>query len=396
MTGTKLLAMVVATASFSTAHAQTVGPCADDGWGHIDSASAALHVRAGGDDVNGNGTAASPFASVARAVQAARGLPVSQRRIAVGPGEFATAVVLDQATDAGLVVQGCGADQTVLSGGSSAPVLDVATSGAVSVEGLGLSGGLDALTIRGGATATVTSVDIDSAYGRGLVVAGATTTATLDDVTVRDTQGACGWGAAITGATVQWSGGGVDGAAGVGIFADGADLTLTDVDVAGTATAGDGTLGRGLHAQYSRLRATGGTFDGNHDASIFVLDPLGDGWISGVVINFPGAGVVINFPGAGRSGTGEGVVVKSTGLGDGIDLSDNVVIGAPRAAILIDGADVVMSGNAASGTGLYGTHGAHFFSQNGASVAGSDADEVVALSPSEALPIGGGAISCTP
>lgn len=394
MVRTNLLVIVVASASFSTAHAQSVGPCTDGGWGHIDAGSPAVHVRAGGDDLTGDGTAARPYGTLARALQATRALPESGRRIAVGPGTFAAGLALDQASDDGLVVQGCGPDDTVLTGAGSAPVLDVAAAGDVSLAGLGLAGGLDALTIRGGASATVDTVDVSGAAGRGLVVQGASTVASLADVTIRDLQGgSCAWGAAITDATVQWTGGGVDQAVGLGIFADGADLTLVDVDVSDTAAASDDTLGRGLHAQYSRISMDGGQFTGNLDASIYLLDALSGSSIFGVVITLPGAGVVITLPGAGRSGTGEGIVVKSTGAGGAVDLVGNVIQGAPRAAILVDGAEADLSGNTASDTGLYATYGAHFFAQGDADVSGSG---IVTLSSSSALLTGDQPLSCAP
>lgn len=394
MIGTNLLAIVVATASMSTAHAQTVGPCSDGGWGHIDSVSPAVHVRAGGDDLAGDGTEARPFATLARALQATRALPASARRIAVGPGSFAGGLTLDQASDNGLVVQGCGPDETLLAGGGSAPVLDVSAAGAVALAGLGLTGGVDALTIRGGASATVDAVEISNTSGRGLVVQGATTVASLTDVTIRDVQASsCGAGASIVGATVDWTRGGVEQAEGLGIFADEADLTLVDVDVADTAPAFDDTLGRGLHAQYSRVSVDGGQYTGNRDASIYLLDVLNGSSIFGVVITLPGAGVVITLPGAGRADTGEGIVVKSTGAGGSVELVGNTIDGAPRAAILVDGAEVEMSGNTASDTGLYDTYGAHFFAQHDADIVGSG---IVTLSDSSALITGDQPLSCAP
>lgn len=390
MTRTTLLPLVIGLASFSTAHARQLGPCADGGWGHIDPNGVNIHVRADGSDTGGDGSAEHPFASIEQALKITRTLPAAQRHIAVGPGQFSTHLLLDRSTDAGLVIQGCGAD-SVLVGSSQTPVVDIATSGAVSLAGFALTGGQGALTVRNG-SATIDSVGISQSAGIGLVVSGSGTSAELSDVTVSDTQGGgCGWGASFTDATVRWSGGGVVNATGLGIYADNADISLTDVDVADTSTLADGTLGRGLHAQYSSVEINGGSWPGNHDTSIFLLDPR-DSLISNVIIIFPGAGVIIIFPGAGFVSTGDGIVVKSTDGSSSVDVFDNTILGAPRAGILIDGAEVTMSGNQADGTGLYDTWGSHFYAQHGADVSGPDS--VMTLSGASVLAIGTDPLTC--
>lgn len=368
------------------------GPCASGDWGYIRTpALGTLHVRANGNDRTGDGSLARPFASVERAVDEARTRLPDERWIAVGPGTFKTSLSLDSAQDDGLMIQGCGPQETILRGWGQQHVVDVSTNIAVELTGLGLRQGAYTLTLRDGANVVVDAVDIDQAKQRALRVEGADTLAMLQNVNVSTVLKAssCGWGVDVRDAMLLWFGGSVEDTRALGIFADNADLVLDDVFVKDTRVHSDGTLGRGLHAQRSFTVVTDSVFQGNHDAALFLLDPRG-GVISRIVIDQPGAGIVK----PGGPTTGDGIVVRGQGGTEVVHLVDNYVEDAPRAALLLDDMRAALQGNTGFGTGLFPLYGAHAFRQGLAQVAGPDAPGVLDISASPE-PINDDYLVCT-
>lgn len=356
-------------------HAPTDGgPCAGGTWGDIDPNGRVYHVRADGSDIDGTGSAQHPFATIGAAIDTAAAHDRGVHRIAVGPGVFPTQIALDD-DDAKIDLMGCSPDETTLKAVSdTASILDAEGSHHFDVKGVELSGGWRAVRVRDGGHATLDDVTIRDSAQASVLVRGTTSEVTLTDSWVVDPQvvSDMGWGIAVLDGTLTMNGGGVDGATGLGIFGDAGTLSLTDVQVTGTASSPMG-LGRGLHLQNgSNLTLTGGLFKKNADTSLFLLDS-GNVVISGLVIDITSAGIVIDFPSTGL--TGDGIVVYG---GQNVQIYGSQVIDSARAALLFDGAQVTVSGNDTTDNGL-SIGGYTKFAQDDAEAAGDDAPDVLDL-----------------
>ena len=88
--------------------------CGAGDWGFITDPDNSIHVRVGGSDEHGDGSAANPLATLGAALVLSRDRS-DNKRIAVGPGEFPTNLnIVDntvdsndgQATDSGLSIEG--------------------------------------------------------------------------------------------------------------------------------------------------------------------------------------------------------------------------------------------------------------------------------------------------
>ncbi len=369
------------------------GPCARGSWGAHGKNPLAIHVREDGSDVDGTGTAERPFASIARALDAADALPGNGvRRIAVGPGAFPTALTLDR-TSPKVHLTGCSADETVLQAvGVNTSVLDVRGNRHAKVEGVSLFGGRRTVRVRDDGALRLIASRIDAPVQAGLLVEGAQSRADLRNTTIVDpvVLGGLGWGIATIGGTVRLEGGGVHGATGLGLFAEGGAIEAVDLEVLDTAPSSPNAgMGRALHAQFGTdLKLVGGLFQGNADAAVFLLEP-GKVVIDQLVIDFTSAGIVIDFPSTGL--TGDGIVIVD---GDQIQLTNNAIVDAERAGLLIHDASVEASGNETSQNGLR-ISGFTKFAQRGGTAHGDDADEVLTLTgtlPIDDRPFGLGAL----
>ncbi len=363
---------------------EDLGPCADDGWGAIEQPESAIHVRAEGSDATGDGSQQAPFATLAAAVDAARGRS-SDKRIALGPGSFEAGIELwadagDGATDSGTTVQGCSSAETILStSDSDATLISISGATEVSVEGLVGRGGTRGIQVYEGAELTLTSVQFAEASEVALLAHGSSTSLTLDGVAISDTAATgtgLGYGVVVQSgaqAAVQdltltgcrTVGFLVHSGEGSGVSASHADITSLTVD--GTRKNAEGWLGRGLQVQgNATLALSQGSFSGNHDAGIFVLRSPSVA-ISDVTVTGTLEGEV---PDSGEL-TGDGIVITQ---GDASHppsdyqavLEDNQISSSARAGIVLDAVTATLSGNVATDA-----HGAtSLYSQGSAVVTG--------------------------
>lgn len=362
--------------------AKSEGPCRLGTWGAIRGPQNAVHVRADGSDVDGDGSLQTPYATVDAALEHlrehGRGHGNARVRIAVGPGTFPTALRLDE-DDPKLFIDGCSASETRLAPATAGTsIVEVVGNKHGQLRGVTLEGGRRALRVRDGGRFDVSDAVVEGSRHVGVLVQDHASRLTLHDTDVVATAPMFhrGWGIAVVGgAELTMEGGGVYESTGVGIFGDDADVTLVDVTVADTKVGGlQGEVGRGLHLQNgSRLDLTGGLFQNNTDAGVFLSQPE-KATISGLVIDITSAGIVIDFPSTGL--TGDGIVVW--GGGEQVSLSDNLIRSSDRAAVLFDGADARIEGTATEGNGLV-VQGSSIFAQEEAQVEGEDAHAVVDL-----------------
>jgi hypothetical protein len=351
-------------------------PCEGESWGAIEDPSAAVHVRADGDDADGDGSRAAPFATVAAAFDAGGG------PIAVGPGTFPTTLSLGEA-DAGFAIQGCSPDETSLVGDEAGePVLAFSGTADATIAGLTLAEADRPLFVWGGAEVSAHQVAIRDARWSGFVVDGPYTILELEDVTVERTQavgGAGGFGGEVDGATLRWTGGAAVANVGAGLVGAGATavLDLDGVRVAETVPADDGRFGRGVQVQdYASATLRACTVADNHDAGVFSL------LATDLVID----GLSVERTAVGIDSGGDGIVVTAVDSdGRQLDpagftaaLTANT-IGAPgRTGIVLERVTATVDGNTVTDAGAQ-----DIVAQSGAVVTGADAFEVL----TEPLPL---------
>ncbi|MFH1463474.1 MAG: right-handed parallel beta-helix repeat-containing protein [Pseudomonadota bacterium] len=369
------------------------GPCDGGTWGAIADPENAIHVRADGSD-DGDGSVESPLASIAAALELTRAR-AEDRIIALGPGTFETNIILahdlgDGRSDDGTTIQGCSAAETLLEDATAASVISVHAAQDVVVEGICTHGGKRGILISSAASASLSDVVIEEAYGVGLLVLGNGTQVTLAGVevygTLPFTDGNNGYGLAFQeGAAVAMSGGGAYDNTGIGILiSDVDDVSLSGVAVEGTLQDGDGLFGRGVQIQDYAVNVAieDLTLADNHDAGLFALRTQVL-TMSGCTITGTLAGTA---PDSGDA-TGDGIVVSR---GDGnlnpgdyvATLEGNTVTGSARAGIVIDGTTTAVSANDLSANG-FTQDGTSLVSQGPAAVSGDDT--VAALEEAEAL-----------
>jgi hypothetical protein len=355
-------------------------PCASGGWGWIGDPEGAIHVRADGSD-DGDGSQEQPVASPSVALALARASGV--RRVAIGPGTFATSLdVLADAgsgySDDGLAIEGCGPDETILEAeDASSYVIRVTDAADVRLAGFSVVGGRRSLWIWGGSSALEALVVAD-ATRVGIMMDGSNnlTEVTAQDVRVEgvsaDTDGSFGYGIAVQDATVTLTDTEVSEATGVGVLVDGAfaSATLETVTVRDTALDGGGRFGRGVQVQgLSEAALSACELAGNQDAGVFALQAVqldvSDTVVSGVSASTLPDG----------TSTGDGIVVSqgsayeyaastflATLSGNSVDLPD-------RAGIVIAGVSAAVSGNTVTSAG-YSPDGFGILSQGPAEITG--------------------------
>jgi len=363
-----------------------VGPCAGGGWGAIGApAPDWQHVSALlGSDLLGDGTVDHPYATVARAVDAARVLPTGVSRVvAVWPGAYDASVSLQPGVgwDDPVSLLGCAPDETALiAADPTLPVVETAVVPPTTVQGLSLVGGTRALAASEGATLWVDGVWVQGATRTGVWIAGETTVAVLRRTVVAHVaeEGGCGWGVASFGADTTWDDGAVFDTVGAGIVAEGGVLDVRRTLVSGIVPTSAGLGGRGVHAQYAELWLEDAVVADTWDAGVFALSPTG-GRVRSIVIDMTGAGWVAGSP------TGDGIVVTGSQRG-AFPVQGTVSLDVARAAVLFEEANVALSGNAAIGAGAVATYGSENLAQGAYKVSGADAATVVGL-PSGSLAV---------
>lgn len=359
---------------------------------------AALYVCDGGSD-QGDGSAAAPFATVLRGVEASReaGAPSTVR---IGAGRFDASLWLagsleDGASDDGLELRGCGVEQTTLvASDPEAHVLRASAVDDLTVADLTLEGGRRSLWLWQGTTAALDHVAVDGASRVGVVVAGPATRISASALDVRGPlteAGAYGYGIAVQDGRLEMTGGSVQGATAVGILVSGVGdgsggAVLTDVSVSGTASDAAGRLGRGVMAQERTvLDVSGGSYVDNADAGIFALRATWLG-VDGATVTSTRAALTV----AGEP-TGDGIVATR---GDSefavsqfsVSIQRATVTDSARSGVLLSGVTLTaLSGNAL--TGNLEIDGAQVFTQLGVPPAAAATDPVVDLATSQVLGI---------
>jgi hypothetical protein len=145
------------------------GPCADGSWGLISDPEASLLVMRPGDNWYGTGSIDAPYATLSVALSQSR-TDGASKRIAIGPGWFAAdeidlagpGILSDDFDDDGLIIEGCGPDETYLFETRRDP-LKIRHTAVVGVElrGLTLYGGYRSLWVWGGSEVLAESVRIE-------------------------------------------------------------------------------------------------------------------------------------------------------------------------------------------------------------------------------------------
>jgi len=372
-----------------------VPPCAGESWGAIapDGVEDAIHVREDGSD-GGDGSMESPLLTLAAAVTMARERDPWDRRIAVGPGTFLANLDLegddlDGKGDNGLVIEGCGIDETIVEAADGAqPVLRATEAYDLRLAGMTLHGGRRTLWFWGGATAEVESVLVEGGQRQGIIIEGGdtilpgepTTTVDLYGVEIHDIAtesglgGEYGYGLYVASANVTMSGGGVKNCGVIGIYGHQAELTLTGVSVTGTRPDSTGYLGRGIHLQeLSEAVLTSCTIEDNGDAGLFSLRSL---WIQLTDLAVD-ATVAADLPGDPEQ-SGDGIVLSA---GENPPdpaqlicmLEDNEVTGSARSGILIEGVSADLQGNKAGADNGLSVGGVAILVQGDSIITGPDA-----------------------
>jgi hypothetical protein len=279
----------LALAIVSLAAPAFAGPCAGGGWGAISDPNNSVHVAIGGDDGN-SGTATSPLATLDEALDRSR---TSGDDIAIHPGSFESDLRLDGADD-GLVVAGCGADESKLvpPSGPEASLIDVDGTAGILLTGFLLDGGRSALKVHSGASLTADSVEISEALGAGLVVGGASTSVEFKDGEVRKTRVDSG-----SAAGVVLSGGALDlvltkvsSNNGHGIEVLAGDLLLDKSSVRGTREIDD-AQGEGLVASGGDIVMTNSNISDNDSDTAIDADEAKSVWMDGISVTVPTTGV---------------------------------------------------------------------------------------------------------
>jgi|GEM_PF-1252696 len=380
-------------------------PC-NDVWGPVPDAGR-LYVAADASE-DGDGSLDNPFDTVDAALAAAR--PGGARSIAIASGDYEGTYLLsndvDDWSDTGLEITGCGRQSTMISGvivevgvgggGTEMrlqPVFDITgdTTADVLVRDLGALGGRRSIIVRDGAGAlgpiVFQRVDVLDAIRLGVLIDGATTVAHLLDVVVEEVAaelGSFGWGVSIqTGQQlasefanpVVLEGLEVRDVRGIGILADGAFLDLRGALVTGVQPNSDGRLGRGLQIQrWSQATLDGLEAIANSDAAVFlespgraqyVVDEDGDPVMDGddnpiiervepirLLNSFLGDTSAAPLPDGGET-TGDGLVATQFadgGLGQPaqafqVVIDGTEIAGNPRSQVLAEAVTAIMGSN---------------------------------------------------
>ena len=343
--------------------ATPVSSCASGSWGALPDPAVALHVAVDGDDTNA-GTWDAPLATIDAAVAASRATG-GLRAIFVGPGNFDATLNLahsvEDTTDDGLGIYGCGVGETTLDAASrNDPVVKVSGVLNFTLDGFTLSGGRRALWIWQGATAAVSNLDITGSSRSGIVIDGSDTYTSATEVSVRDTISEAsgggsdiGYGISVQLGTLEMTGGGVYGSTGVGVLVHFGSLVMDTVAIESTASDRSGYLGRGVQLQeLSDGSFTDVTLTDNADAAIFALRALGT-TVQGVTIRNTGAaGIPATATGIT---TGDGIVITQGDANYKVAsfqaaINDSVVSGSDRAGVIVDGVTVLScTGNDVTG-----------------------------------------------
>lgn len=342
-----------------------VSACTSGTFGALPDPLAAIHVSADGDDTAA-GSWDAPLATLDAAVTLSRtkGAP---RAIFVGPGTFEAALNLahsvEDTTDDGLGIYGCGADETTLeAAGRNDPVVKVSQVAGFTLDGVTLSGGRRALWIWQGATASLSNLVVTGSSRSGIVIDGSDTFTSANEVEVRDTVAEAsgggtdiGYGISVQLGTLEMSGGGVYGSTGVGVLVHFGSLTMDAVAVESTASDSAGYLGRGVQLQeLADGSFTDVTLTDNADAGLFALRALVTTLDGVSVTNTAAAGIPAT---AAAATTGDGIVITQGDTNYDVasfqaDINNNLVNGSDRAGVVVDGVTVLTcTGNTVSSNG---------------------------------------------
>lgn len=349
------------------------GPCSDGGWGSIPGGEV-VHVRADGDDRN-VGTPEAPLRTLEEALERLRARDYDGRVIGVGPGVFPIAPVSMGEGDEGLTFTGCGSETILASLDDTRPVFSLTDGAAGTLAGVSLLGGSTGVQVTDGSFAYLSSVEIGDAAGPGIQVDEAYLQ--VDNVLVLPptADASCGYGLAATGSWIRGESLTIVGAHELGVWVEDSRVRVDLLDVALTEPAVDGVLGRGLYSADSEVSITSGAFSANKDASLFFNDSWAD--LKGIVIDITGAGFV------GDYSTGDGIVVVDSGS-RAVRLSSSRIEGSARAALLLDGANVMAIDTELGEAGLEDELGMPVALQNGGVLFGDDPD--LGGEPAEPLP----------
>ena len=361
-------------------------PCDGESWGQISDPQNAVHVRADGSDDTGDGSPSAPFANLQAALEASRELD-APKNIAVGPGTFVTNIQVrhdagDEMTDDGLVIEGCGPDETILEGGGGEAAVDsvILVAGALDVRlaGFGTMGGRRAIWVWSGSATSIHQVDVRNSVRLGIIIGGWDSFASLDTVNVIDTVVETdnygveyGYGISIQDATAEFNDVHISGSTKVGMLVDMGILTSTGITVDGTAPDSNGFLGRGIQAQnWAYADFIGGDIGlaaANNDAGIFAQAAhalyVNDMFIEGTT-----TGNLLDETCADFDCPGEGIVVTQGSLGEDpanypAEMNGNTITNCSRAGILVDGVAVDLNDNVADGSNLYNVDGNSIYLQ---------------------------------
>ncbi len=350
--------------------------CLDGTTGFITQPELAVHVWSDAAP-DGDGSWAYPFTSVTEALEATRTLK-GDKRIAVWTGDYVENLQLSKdAGDDGTVIQGCSADEVVLSASDpTVPVLLINEAQDVEVSGLCTHGGTRNIQLWGDSSTSLANLLVTGSSEVGVVVHGGATFASLSEVEVVDpqpTKDGFGYGIAIQqGASATIEGGRISGATAAGVLVDDAmDITLDGVTIEGTLADAAGAYGHGVLVEADTLMVAveRSEITDSQGGGVLVLQGLGFTMNDCTVLDTLSA-TIPDSPDT----TGDGVVV-SRGEGNGnpasfeASLGGNLIEGSARAGLLLDGVTATVSGNTLSGSGS----GDDILAQDGALLSGSDA-----------------------
>ncbi len=340
-----------------------VSPCATGTWGALPDPTTAIHVSTTGSD-GAVGTWDDPLASVEAAIALSRA-DGGLRAIFVGPGSFDAALNLahsvEDTTDDGLGIYGCGVDETTLAAaGRTDPVVKVSGVVGFTLDGFTLSGGRRALWIWQGATAEISNLAVIGSSRSGIVIDGSDTFTSATEVEVRDTVAEAsgggtdiGYGISLQLGTLEMTGGGVYGSTGVGVLVHFGSLALDTVTIASTSSDDSGYFGRGVQLQeLADGSFTDVTLTDNADAAIFALRALGT-TIDGANITGTSAAQIPTT--ATPTTTGDGIVITQGESNYKVEsfqaeINNSTVSGSDRAGVVVDGVTVnSCTGNVVTG-----------------------------------------------
>lgn len=364
-----------------------LAPCLDGTWGPATDPAQTVLVHATPSEAT---EAAAAFDDLADAVAFASE-PANPSTVLIGAGEWAASILLsaDGAPSAdGLTLMGCSSDETTLEpapGLLIEPLLDLVGVQDLTLSGLRLLGGRNALTIRQGADVAVTDLVVQGSSQTGIFVSGQETLVALQNVDIANstpTATGYGWGLAVAdvgtapGATggVTLDGGSIEGNLEMGVYVSAGRLEMSGTAVSGTMPSTSGRFGRGIHTQdFSHLSLDAVELENNSDAAVFAHRPASLEANGVIIILVPAA----ELPDGTGATTGDGIVATraaalygntNPGLYD-VAIEGTQLQDVDRAGVLLEGVTASLSGNeavdgvagvegTAPGTFLYGTDGA--------------------------------------